>query len=818
MKKRGLPEGYVRGLEKLWGLAIRDVRDVEESLLFILGGDDEGNETILNVWNDEAQSDSLVEAWRKSHISKELEKLLSNIEPATDIGKRKRVDSGGQSVKKLGLSGFQASTFPNIQDQTEAPRNSWPDRRLDIRRLDESQNSPIFSGLDENDQFMPRDYDSILSPSYQQRAASSNTPATVPEVPDLPSETWHLLDVYFSYSHCWLPIIEKHDLLRISYQYSQNHSAGSMSGSGSGDHAALWAVIAYAKFQHRAINNIPHAQGPVAEVLWTAKRMYSQARSLIPNEEGALELGHVQALLILALANMGMGHFGRAWSLVGQAVRVALDLELDRTSDYVLNASKSKSRAKHVFLGCFALDTIIAARLERRPHLRSEDVEKIGFVEEDGLEEWDPWTDCLNVRRGSTSNSRGPAAILSTFNRLLQVLQILNQATCISDSSKTLQMSTCLLEKLHIWSQAQSSPLYFDSSARKSEQATALLPHHYHLHTAYFTTLAKLQLLSYNYGKEVVNLEPCTRSAQQIVELLNQHSNIFGLLIVPPTFEYFIKTAYDVVHAVHSSLENTHIILNDWKHTLDNCLGAIEPAWPVFESLKESSPYKSPPQVRRESQVAFELITGIQQAADTPMSVKTSASYETMSQYSPQILRPQVMPRPDATQQAKIMTQSTKGMTPQTSQRAPSFGASASRGLPLNLHENPNPLFSNPLSADAWPLNQNQMSRMNSPSINMSRPLNPRLQHSMSVSSDNVEGDPMFNEFAALDAMEWYVLQFSKSTLLTPIQDRQLGSKSRKPRLHRSRQHEPGFLHHEPRPRSSLPKQRLPAISCQFQC
>lgn len=119
---------------------------------------------------------------------------------------------------------------------------------------------------------------------------SSGTPAaTTIDLPELPSETWHLLDVYFSYTHSWLPIIEKHDLLRTSYQYSQNRSTGSTSASG--ENAVLWAAIAYAKFQHRAINNIPRALGNVGEMVWTAERMYSQARALIPNEEGNLELG-----------------------------------------------------------------------------------------------------------------------------------------------------------------------------------------------------------------------------------------------------------------------------------------------------------------------------------------------------------------------------------------------------------------------------------------------------------------------------------------------------------------------------------------------
>jgi len=58
-----------------------------------------------------------------------------------------------------------------------------------------------------------------------------------------------------------------------------------------GEHAVLWAAIAYAKFQHRAINNIPRALGEIGEMVWTAERMYAHARSLVPNEEGVLDLG-----------------------------------------------------------------------------------------------------------------------------------------------------------------------------------------------------------------------------------------------------------------------------------------------------------------------------------------------------------------------------------------------------------------------------------------------------------------------------------------------------------------------------------------------
>lgn len=35
VKKRGLPEGYVRGIEKLWGLTIREVEGVEDEILSV---------------------------------------------------------------------------------------------------------------------------------------------------------------------------------------------------------------------------------------------------------------------------------------------------------------------------------------------------------------------------------------------------------------------------------------------------------------------------------------------------------------------------------------------------------------------------------------------------------------------------------------------------------------------------------------------------------------------------------------------------------------------------------------------------------------
>ncbi|APA15924.1 hypothetical protein SS1G_09184 [Sclerotinia sclerotiorum 1980 UF-70] len=750
VKKRGLPEGYVRGIEKLWGLTIREVEGVEEEILSVFNGD-EKNEALISIWrNEDGQSDSLAEVWRKSQLSRELERLLPILEPGSgsaDITKRKRLDSDVQLGKRPVLVVGQSDSpisVPDNESQTRTSISGWPDQKSDFQ-IQEEALSPMAAGSS-MENFSNAHYGSILSPAYPTVSSGSKT-----NLPELPSETWHLLDVYFSYTHCWLPVIEKHDLLRISYQYSQIRTNGAETVSG--DHALLWAAIAYAKFQHRAINNIPHAQGLVSQDVWTAERMYTHARALIPNEEGSFDLGHVQALLILTLTNLGLGHFNRAWILIGQAVRIAIDLGLEKPLSEDPKPPKHSSRSKHVFLGCFALDTLVAARLRRRPHLRSDDMDHVGMLVEDGLEEWDPWTDCLTVRRNAVGNSRVPASILSTFNRLVQVLQILNDASCAADSSKSVKFSTGLLERLHVWSQSQPQPLHSDSIAMNNEQTSALLPHHYHLHVAYFTTLAECQLLSHGQPKGSLDLEPCTRSARQIVHLLKRHSHTFGLLIVPPTFEYYTKKAYDVVHAVRRSIENTHIVLDDWKYNLDMCVSAMEPAWPVFESFKDASEnvlLKN----RRESQAAFDLM--VPAAAETTQSIKTpnsTASYEISQPYSPQVFRSQSMNSMGVARPNRSNLQYAKNLMPPTSHSNHSFNGSVVENFP-RIPESPHGNTPNLNAWSAHQQNKNQNRTINQMPFGLLQQ-SPNFHRATAQNSLDTDGDAIFNDFAVMDAMEW---------------------------------------------------------------
>jgi len=132
----------VRGLEKLWGLAIRDVDAIEDGLLVALGAGNEGNGTSsLNLWNDESNSENLVEIWRKSQISRELERLLSAQEPTISDGKRKRTEPDVQVSKRIGtidslVSGFKRGGEDNVGRQVD-----------EFQRLPELPSEVSFSGL-----------------------------------------------------------------------------------------------------------------------------------------------------------------------------------------------------------------------------------------------------------------------------------------------------------------------------------------------------------------------------------------------------------------------------------------------------------------------------------------------------------------------------------------------------------------------------------------------------------------------------------------------------------------------------------------------
>ena len=539
-----------------------------------------------------------------------------------------------------------------------------------------------------------------------------------------------MLDVFFSYTHCWLPIIEKHDLLRTSYQYSQGGINVHTSLPGSGDHAALWAVLAYADYQHNAITG----RDPKVDIQWTVESLYSHARGLIPAEEGVFEVGHVQALLLLVLLNMGRDHWDRAWLLIGQAVRIAINLGLDQGTDSNPLQHKSmdrQSRSKHVFLGCFALDTIIAARLGRKPQLRKEDADRVGPVEEDGLDEWNPWVDCLAVRRSIPDGPHGPTALLSTFNRVILLFKILNSVICdVSSGRRKVEHCTELLKELDSWGQVL--PALLDPSSKPP-----LLPHRFHLHLAHISTMAVVysHLSACSKQMQVSDstiAETFATTARQTMWLLLRQSEGFGLLIAPPTYDYFTKIACESAIKVQDSLTDAHLTYKDWQRNMERSLASMEKAWPTFETLRKSLTAKLPePSYHYQSPPATGFSRGrsFDMAQHIPSHTKQPSIKDNAFSFSGGLNASPLAPRDFSGQSA--LTYPRPGFNPL-------FNLAASVGLHAVEGSSPK-----------WPDHNSGQN------LFIDQPSTDQLQFPDGSLGSDIDGDSMFNDFATLDAMEW---------------------------------------------------------------
>lgn len=262
----------------------------------------------------------------------------------------------------------------------------------------------------------------------------------------LPQNVWDLLDHYYAFTHSWLPMSEHQDIMKLTYAYpSSGLTTSSLSPEDAAAHAELWSILALAAYQmsQEGMGLCTSGQKRVGHEMThpTDSSSYSStadeeamrkvARDLVPSERGIYNIRHVKALLLLALIEMGTKCWQAAWLLVGQAVRVAVDLGLlspEQPGGSPLNAA-SDPKAKHVILSCFILDQALGSRLARPPHLTPEhmSVEKIA---EEGIDEWSPWQD--PEKRSAT---RLPVRALSTFNRIVECFMMPHDRTTNTSAS-----------------------------------------------------------------------------------------------------------------------------------------------------------------------------------------------------------------------------------------------------------------------------------------------------------------------------------------------------------------------------------------------
>jgi hypothetical protein len=468
-KKRGLRTGYVRALETLLGLLFTTVQGLDPWVAALF----QGQETAplfrfdhLESQSTDVSVEAFIDAWRKSALLKQIEQALSteghDDDDVTDSVKgfdRKALQASVVAANVLRSHGtvalqtsdgslptpidfHPASHTVSIEEDAAQPRSS-PGNSLLIEAFTEFEQSvplPSDAGADAVG-------DDALS-NIEQR---TSTP--------LPPDWRSLLDLYFSTTHCWLPMCQKHELLRTAYVMASDASTQGLGETGvpvtHGERACLNAILYYASLQ-RSIGDT--RSGNREDYVWTreATTCCSAIQSLLPDKIESYEIGHVRALLIMTLINIACGNQKQAWTSTGVTIyHIALlakpQLRHERpTSDL-------GEGAKRTVLCCMALDSLVAAWNGLRPYFTRSDIVSIGPLLTDGLEEWEPWKS-HQPPNGSVLDFHAPGRSLSTFNQVINLVSVLNDMLRSCNGFLTKNCTNLSQETISDWSQRIPPP------------------------------------------------------------------------------------------------------------------------------------------------------------------------------------------------------------------------------------------------------------------------------------------------------------------------------------------------------------------------
>ncbi|POR31402.1 4-hydroxyphenylpyruvate [Tolypocladium paradoxum] len=471
-KKRGLRTGYVRALETLLGLIFSTVEGSEQWLSDFL--EEKGTRSTLYFkvtasLTGRDSVDSLLGAWRGSAISTQIEQLLSQSESVEDDEDGESTNTfDGRVVRALclvttGRGEQEAGHLNNLDGALEHPLSpintdctppapaasrspkpatvSHADLQPVIDRVSAEAASPMAS----------------MTLCSCAKAALQPPGHTVPvkrNLGQLPPNWSRLLDHYFAHAHCWFPISQKHDLLRTSYLLA-NEGSGPEPPEAlpRGDVAFLWAVLAYSSHETDGENTL-HDQNLSGQGL--SQAFYAKAMDLVADEHAGLELGHVRALLVLALLQVHRGKHLAAWLAVGRAVYAASSLNILPCKSRSTPAHHNEG-TRRTLLGCFALDALMASQLGTRPYYQHSDIAAIGLLPTDGMEEWEPWCPSTQSDKASPNSHlrprQAPGHILSTFNHFIELTGLLNDLLRLSQEGPQEDRLQALGTSLRNWKQ-----------------------------------------------------------------------------------------------------------------------------------------------------------------------------------------------------------------------------------------------------------------------------------------------------------------------------------------------------------------------------
>ncbi|RMZ72409.1 quinic acid utilization activator [Pyrenophora seminiperda CCB06] len=537
-KKRGLQPGYIRSLEMTLAFVFQQNPEME-----VLAYNQLAQSNTVLLARGTKESNQLHKSWNKSRFCRDVTKALSGEQIGTGNDRPPSSDEDSE------VDTEDASLLRMTTDAQSYSSNSW----------------------NSNANFMPN---AMAPPSLPDvYAHTPQEPMLPPNLTPLPPGCWKLIETYFTYTQCWLPIADKLEVLKLSYSYPEHGLPLSCDMPSSGSHAEMWSILAVGSVQDGGSLAGEHRQNvPPSE-------LYDTARLLIPNELGKFELDHVKALLNLSVLNITRGLFETAWQLVGIALRIFFTLA--EPSEVAV------PRRKNVLSSCFMLDNLLSLHLKLRPYLERVDLTYMGKIEEDGMEEWQPWGGQLSL--GLMRQSNSPTLALSSFNACLELVDILGSTTRQQTAPNFLHE---MISRLEMWKSSLPQRL---NHIHKDTAVTPLTPPALLLRLTYFVTafalvpsqawleqtldvLGTLEQLGTLRAPPIIAclLQQVKRSSERLTLDQITHARLCRSLVA---FDQTTKSSQDTLNNLHST-----------PHSMDD-------ASPSTANMMQTSPQSFPPHI-----------------------------------------------------------------------------------------------------------------------------------------------------------------------------------------------------------------------------
>ncbi len=415
-KKRGPRTGSVRVVERTLAWIFDVVPGAEESAAAMLASE-QARHLLLDKTSEDRER--LHQKWINCRVNMRIQRLLSGLD--ADDGSSGECNVTWQVRKQRHENSLDTATASRETlescSKLQTSHGKWPP----LNSQSQDSWTPQYSSC-RSPETQPRP---IAPPHINYLRMSSNLLRRQPPTLTLPPNYDRLLRIYYSYTHCWFPLADFSRIYNTAAQYPRDGLVIDPSSPVSEDHAELWGALSIASFQDNSAARIDEHRD-MASPSSSPPEIYAIARSLIPNEDGTYGLGHIHALLLLTIINIGQSKNHRAYILVGMAIRLAL------TSNLLEVAVEDQQffRKQYLIAGCFILETLVCTILGRVGHLKSSQLRsqlpfQAGLQEE--YQSWAPYP-AMGTRSGTGCAIYPPAQSYSAFAQLYRFFRFLDNA------------------------------------------------------------------------------------------------------------------------------------------------------------------------------------------------------------------------------------------------------------------------------------------------------------------------------------------------------------------------------------------------------